>query len=406
MEVLRQAHRSTRAHPLRTALGALAVGAGVATVALVVSALDGVERFARESAARSFGADTFQLSRIAAPGRLTRRERAEKERRNPALVASELRFLERYADRRVVYAPTALRPADVSAGSRVFERAAVTGTVASLEEIRELELGAGRFLRPADQRRAAQVAVLGADVAETLFPGRDPLGQVFRLGGRGFRVVGVQTRQGSLAGASQDRYVFVPLAAFERIFGRPRSLEVLARADGGATTAAAEDRARASLRARRRLRPGTADDFDILSPDAARSFVLRLSERVGAAAGPISAMALLAAIVVVANTTLVSVTERTREIGVKRALGATRRQVLLETLAESSLVSLQGGLGGIAVVALALAGLEPVLPVALEVSPGTLALGVGSAFVSGLLAGLYPARVASRVDVVQALRSE
>jgi len=405
LEVVRQAHLSTRAHPLRTALGALAVGSGVATVALAISALDGVERFARESAARSFGADTFQVSRIAATG-LSRRERVEKQRRNPPLAASELRFLERHADARVVYAPTAQRVADVSAGGREFERAAVTGTVASLAGIRDLELGAGRFLSPADQARAAQVAVLGADVADALFPGRDPLARVFRMGGRGFHVIGVQTRQGSIAGSSQDRYVFVPLAAFERVFGRPASLDLLARADGDTGTPAAEDRARASLRARRQLRPGVPDNFDILSPDAARSFVLRLSERVGAAAAPIAAMALLAAIVVVANTTLVSVTERTREIGVKRALGATRRQVLLETLAESSLVALQGGVGGVAVVALVVAALEPVLPVPLEVRSGTLALGVGAAFASGLLAGLYPARIASRVDVVQALRSE
>ena len=163
-----------------------------------------------------------------------------------------------------------------------------------------------------------------------------------RVGGRLFEVVGVQSRLGTTAGASLDRYVWIPLTAFERVFGAPeRCRSSPARATRPARTAA-EDRTRATMRARRRLRPGVADTFDLLSPDAARGFVARLTERVGAAAVPLSAMALLASIVVVTNTTLVSVTQRTREIGVRRALGATRRQIVREVLLESTLVALVG----------------------------------------------------------------
>ena len=152
---------------------------------------------------------------------------------------------------------------------------------------------------------------------------------------------------GTAAGASLDRQVFVPLAAYERAFGAPETLQVFARARDTRRTTAAEDRTRTTMRARRRLPPGVADTFDILSPTAARGFVASLTERVSAAAVPLSAMALLASIVVVTNTTLVSVTQRTREIGVRRALGATRRQIVREVLLESALVAMVGGGAGL-----------------------------------------------------------
>jgi putative ABC transport system permease protein len=406
LEALRQAAASARSHPLRSGLGALAVAASVATVAVVGAALDGVQRFARESTARSFGADTFLIAKIASPGSLSRRELADKQARNRPLRRAEARFLERYAEGRVVYAPSAQRVADATAGSRKYEGAAVTGTTASLADVRDVALEAGRFLDAADEVRAAQVAVIGAELAETLFPGLDPLGRRVRIAGRGFTVVGVQAAQGVTAGTNLDRYVYVPLTAFERAFGASDGLVVYGHPRGATSEPAAEGHARVTLRARRQLAPGVPDDFDLLSPEAARGFVFRLTERVGAAAVPLGAMALLAAVIVVTNTTLVSVSERTREIGVRRALGATRGQLLVETLAESALVALVGGLLGLAGVALALDALSRALPVALALAPQTALVGLAAATATGLLAGLYPARQATRVDIVSALRAD
>jgi putative ABC transport system permease protein len=198
----------------------------------------------------------------------------------------------------------------------------------------------------------------------------------------------------------------MPLQAFERTFGAPESLQVFARGPEIGMTQAAEDRARVTMRARRQQKPGDADGFDIITPEAARSFVQRLSERIGAAAAPISIMALLAAIVVVTNTTLVSVTERTREIGVRRALGAARRDITLEVLAESSLIALVGGAVGLvgaqAVLALASGPLDIDLPVRLS----TMAWSLGAAAASGIVAGWYPARRAARIDPIVAIRQE
>ena len=158
--------------------------------------------------------------------------------------------------------------------------------------------------------------MIGRAIVDELFPGADPLGQAVRIAGRGFRIVGIQAQQGTAGGVSLDRYVWMPIAAFERAFGPAPSLQVFAKADATwPQTQAAEDHARISMRARRHLGPGAADTFDIITPEASRSFVTAITERLGAAGPPISLMALIAAIVVVTNTTLVSVTQRTREIG-------------------------------------------------------------------------------------------
>ncbi len=405
-EALGQAARTALAHPLRSGLGALAMAVGVATVAIVITVLQGLSQFARATTARTFGSDTFVVARIASPGSIGRRELEEKLERNPLLRRSDLRFLEQWAGDEVIYAPAAQRSGEVTAGGRKLENAAITGTSPALADIRDLGLARGRFLSPGDEARAAAVAVIGADVADALYPGLDPLGRPIRVAGRRFEVVGVQSRLGTAAGASQDRYVWIPLPAWEGAFGAPPTLQVFARARDTRRTIAAEDRTRATMRARRRLPPGVADTFDVLSPTAARGFVANLTERVSAAAFPLSAMALLASIVVVANTTLVSVTQRTREIGVRRALGATRRQVVREVLLESALVALVGGAAGLAVVLALAAAVGAGAGVPLAVTPATLAWSAGSAALAGLLAGLYPARRASRIDIIAAVRAE
>jgi putative ABC transport system permease protein len=418
VEAVDRAARAAVAHPLRASLGALAIAVAVATLVLVVTGLDGFARYARQVTSRAFGTEAFVVTRLATGG-VSRKELAEKLERNPAITRSDVRFLDRYAGRDVIYAPIAQRRADVAFGGRRFDNANVNGTSAALFEIRELGVARGRFISRDDDGRAAQVVVLGADLADTLFPSRDPLGQVVRIAGRGFHVIGLQERQGTAGGTSLDRYAWVPLKAFERAFGAAEGLQVFGRAlvqgtnrspanaqGDGQRLPAAEDRARTTMRARRQLLPGRRDTFDIITPDAARGFVERVAERASAAAAPISAMALLAAIVVVTNTTLVSVTERTREIGVRRALGARRRDITLEVIAESCLVAIAGGSVGLAVSAAVLWSVATVLGVDLPLRVSTAMWSLAAAAISGLVAGLYPARRASRLDVITAIRQE
>jgi putative ABC transport system permease protein len=400
---------SVRTHPMRAALAGLAIAAAVATMATVVVVLDGVSRFARASAARAFGSNTFVIAKVAAPGQVSRRELEARLRRNPDIRRPDLRFLERHAGGRARYGATANRRVEVSAGPRRFDGASLVAATASLASIRDLAIDRGRFFSREEAEQAAQVAVVGATIADELFPAVDPVGQTLRIGGRGFRVIGLQQRQGTLAGASLDRNVWIPLRTGERVFGPPATLQILARSpapdDDLDAVVEAEGHARVSMRARRQLGPGEPDNFDILAPEASRTFVLRLAARVGLAAGPISLMALLAAVVVVTNTILVSVTQRTREIGVRRAIGATRAQVMAEVLAESVLIAVLGGGAGIALV-FALVSVANAFGLALELDAETVARSLAAAGLSGLAAGWYPARRATQVDVVEALRIE
>ncbi|MFP5379195.1 MAG: ABC transporter permease [Vicinamibacteria bacterium] len=406
VEAVGQASAALAARPLRAALGGLAIAVAVATIVFVVTALDGVASAARQATSRAFGADTFLIAQVASPGRVSRRELELQRQRNPPIRRADVRFLDRWAEGLVTYAPNAQTRADVVVEGRRFENAAITGTTAALADLRDLAVGRGRFFSERESTAGAAVAVIGADLADTLFPGRDPIGRGVRVAGRRFEVIGVQDRLGNAGGTSLDRYVWMPLAAFERAFGAPPSVQIFAKAAPGLASVVGEDRARITMRARRALAPGVPDTFDLLTPDGARSFVQTLSARIGVAAGPISLMALLAAIVVVTNTVLVSVTERTREIGVRRALGARRAQIMSEVLAEAALVSVVGGAIGAFGAAGLLAVLAGLLDVPLDVAPSTVAFALAASGASGLVAGWYPARRATRIDVITAIRSE
>jgi putative ABC transport system permease protein len=405
-QVVGEATATLRRHPLRTALGALSIFVAVLTVALVRVGLAGFSAYARQTAERAFGSETFVLAQVASSGQAARRELERKLARNPPIRRADVRAIRTLAGTTVLYAPSARRDVDVVAGGRTYENAAVTGTTPEIAEMRDLGLTAGRFLTADDETRAAQVAVIGMDLVDALFPGQNPVGRSIRIAGRRFEVVGVQGRLGQAGGASLDRYAWIPLSAFERTFGTPPTLQVFVRGAEGVALEEAEGLTRAAMRARRRLAPGVEDTFDILVPDAARSFVFALSQRIGVAGLPIAFMALLAAVVVVTNTVLVSVSQRTREIGVRRALGATRRQIVAEVLAESGLVALGGGVAGLAAawVAVIVAVRVTGLPLALD--GATAASSLAASMASGVAAGWYPARRAAAVDVVAALRAE
>ena len=405
-ESLRQAAATLAANRLRSALGALAIAVAVATQVLVSAALDGVAASAEATSSRAFGSETFLLAQVAAPSRVSRRELQDQLQRNQPIRRTDWRFLEQVADNLVQYAPNVQTVAEVTAGGRTYETAAVSGTTSVLADLRDLSIAQGRFLSAEDDRSGSQVAVIGADVADALFPAGAALGEGVRIAGRRFQVIGIQNRLGSSNGASLDRFVYIPFVAWQRAFGTPRTLPLFAKAAPGVSFQEAEDQARISMRARRGQAPGESDAFDILTPDAARGFVANLSRRIGVAAGPISLMALLAAIVVVTNTVLVSVTQRTREIGVRRALGAPRATILREVLAESALTAVIGGAVGLAVASLLVAALANGLALPITVTPGVAITSLVASALSGLVAGWYPARRATRLAVVEALRTE
>jgi putative ABC transport system permease protein len=404
-ELVREAAATLRVNPLRAGLAGLAVAAAVFSITTIVTALGAVEQSARLASERAFGSETFLITRVAAE-QSTRRELADKLARNPVLRRADARFLSAAGEGAVLYAPVAQRRGDVTAGALKYESAAINGTTEVMAELRDVGVARGRFLSDPDVTAAAPVIVIGADVADTLFPAHDAIGGSVRVAGRRFVVIGVQDRQGTSGGQSLDRYAWMPLTSYERVFGEDPGLQIFGRAVAKGQARAAEDFTRIALRARRSIQPGRPETFDIVSPEAARGFVSRLSERVGAAAVPISVMALLAAVVVVTNTMLVSVAQRTREIGIRRAIGGRRRAVLLEVLAEATMISLAGAVAGVAAAVVVLRVASRAVDVPLAVTPWIAWHSVMAATVSGVVAGWYPARRAARLDVIAALRQE
>ena len=230
VEAVREGVGAVSTHPLRALLAGIAIAAAVATIATVVVALDGISRFARTNAARAFGSDTFVIAKVAAPGQVSRQELEQKLERNKNIRRADLRFLDRWAGGRVVYGATANARVEVAVGSRRYDGASLVAATSELAAIRDLAIERGRFFTPQEELQARQVVVLGATLVDELFPAIDPLGQTVRIAGRGFEVIGLQERQGTVAGSSLDRNVWIPLPTFERAFGAPETLQILARA--------------------------------------------------------------------------------------------------------------------------------------------------------------------------------
>jgi putative ABC transport system permease protein len=405
-ESFSQAFAVVREYRLRSALGALAMAAAVTALAGISTGLEVLEKYAAQATARSIGSDVFQVARVGQRGRLGRRELARKLERNVAISRADARFLDAYAGGLVTYAPSAQRIVDVTSVEGKIESVPVTGTTAAITRIQDMALAQGRFFSDDESQRGASVAVIGDEVSRSCFPSGRALGGSVRIGGRAFKVVGVQEAMGQLGGQSQDRYVWVPLGGFERAFGPATSLQMFAKSRVEGETEHAEDRARSSLRARRNLYPGQEDNFDVVTPDAARNFVASLSRSLSAASMPISLASLLAAFVVVTNTTLVSVAQRTREIGIRRAIGARRSNISAEVLAESLIVSVVGALAGLLFVAGLVGVSSAILKLPLSLEPMTLARSLFMAAIAGLLSGALPAARASRADILNALRTE
>ena len=399
---------SIMAHKLRSFLTLLGVIIGVSSVVLVGAAIEGLGNYANQTTSKAFGSESFLIAQVAKVGKMTRRERAEKLRVNKEIRPEDLAYLRATTGELMLYSPYRNRIDDVKYKEITFENASIIGTAAVLPEIREVITTEGRFFTEQEEQNRQFVCIIGVDIAQKFFEGSSPIGKTITVRGHSFTVVGLQEKLGNAGGRSQDGSVYIPDSVFTRIIGPSRSISLFARPrpESGLTLDQGLDVVRAALRTRFKTRPGAADNFDFLTPDSIRAFIDQILGLIGAVIVPVTMISLVVGGIVIMNIMLVSVTERTREIGIRKSLGARQGDILLQFLIEAVFLSVLGGLMGLSLGYAMAKGLSIAFEVDLEVTPFYIFLSVFVSTAVGVASGWYPARRAARMDPIEALRTE
>ena len=402
------ASSSLRAHKLRTFLTLLGIIIGVTSVVLVGAAIEGLGNYAEITTSKAFGSETYLIAQIANVGRMTRKERAEKLRVNKQIRGEDVSYLRLTTGDQILYSPYRTRIEDIKRNETTYQGAAILGVAANLPDIRDVVLTDGRFFTEQEEATRQNVCVIGDEIREKLFMGVSPLGRKITVRGAEFTVLGVQEKLGSAGGRSQDNSVYIASDVFTRLIGPANNITIFAkpRKETGLTLDQSLDITRVALRTRFRTRPAQADNFDFLTPDSIRAFIDQILGLIKVVVVPVTMISLVVGGIVIMNIMLVSVTERTREIGIRKSLGARRSDIMLQFLIESLMMSMLGGMIGLGLAYLLTVVLSIAFEAPLEITGTYVFLAIFVSSTVGVISGWYPASKAAKLDPVEALRAE
>ncbi len=402
-ETLRLALDTLRAHKLRSFLTLLGVILAVTTLVAVMSVVAGLNLYISDKVA-NLGANVFVVDRF---GIITSWEAWLKAQRRPVIRPEEYEALAEEMRQAQQVAALEGGISDIRFGNDLIEDVNIVGVTPNYAEVRSYSVAAGRFFNETDEQHRSPVCFVGADVARRFFSTRDPIGKSIRVGSETYDVVGVAKAIGSVFGQSQDNFLLIPLGTYRKTRHAPNgSLTLFVQARHAEMLEAAEDEARLLLRARRHLAWSELDNFGIVGSKSITGLWEQLTGNIFQLAVWLTSVFLVVGGIVIMNIMLASVTERTREIGIRRSLGARRRHIVMQFLAESAVLAAIGGLMGI----LTALGIGVVVRGTLSFPFTThwnavltaLALSTGV----GLFFGIYPAVRAARLDPIEALRAE
>ena len=389
---------------LRSFMMVLGNVVAVTSIIAVVSLIRGMDTYVANAIIGEVGAGTFQVERI---GFVTSEEEEQRaRRRNPIITIADMRAISGFSDRIEAVMAEMRSSADVSFGETTLEGTQIRGVSADFAEFAGFDAAIGRIPSRLEVERNRPVALLGADTAENLFQGRNPLDQVIRIRGTHFRVVGVAEQKGSVFGNSQDEFAIIPLGSFQKLFGARWSLSLAVKPVDPAVLPAAMEDTRVALRIQRQLGPKEDDNFGMLTSDTLIDFWRSFSAGIFAVLLGIVSLSLVVGGIVIMNIMLMVVSERTREIGLRKALGARRRDIIWQILTESTTLSVVGGLIGTALGFGLAVAVETFTPLPAAIETWSVALGLGMTATVGLFFGLYPAMRAAALDPIEALRRE
>jgi putative ABC transport system permease protein len=390
---------------LRSFMTVLGNIVAVTSIIAVVSLIQGLNASVKQAIQSEAGTDSFVVQRYP----VTRTdEDFDRVRNNPLVSLQDLRAIQRYGSDNI-----SAVMADNQANGRItyrdksIDNTGIKGITSGYVNFSGYDAERGRLMSPAEVDSARPIAVLGWQTADRLFGSNvDPVDKLVQIEGRHFRVIGVSEKKGTILGQSQDSFALIPLGQFSMIFGSRRSLELNIKARDVASISAAQDDALVALRGVRRLKPRQPDNFGMFTSDTIIGIYQSATNGIFAVLVGIVGLSLVVGGIVIMNIMLMVVTERTREIGLRKALGARRADIMSQMLTESVVLSMFGGVVGTILGSTIAIIISKATPIPASVEVWAVALGIGITALVGLFFGLYPASRAARLDPIEALRRE
>jgi len=403
-ESVAMAMSSLWSNKLRTFLTLLGIIIGVLTIIAVVSIIQGLNNYVYTKMA-FFGANDFSISKFSMTVRSLKEFREQLKRKN--LTMDDMKAIRNQCQECDLVGATTSTSRTVKFGNQYLKDVEIRGVTYLDHMIGTVEeLERGRHIQREDENSSRYVCIIGADVAEKLFPHIDPLGKWIKIGPHNFRVIGLGIKKGKILGMSQDNYVRIPITTFQKIYGSRRSISINVHTSSQEQMVKAQEEVRTILRSRRHRSFNQPDDFSFMSSDTFIQFYKGATTSIYFAMIAISSIALIVGGIVVMNIMLVSVTERTKEIGIRMAVGARRLDILFQFLIESASLSATGGIIGIILgfIIAKIVSAATSMPSALDPTSIIIAILVSASV--GIFFGLYPASKASRLNPIESLRSE
>jgi len=388
---------------LRSLMTVLGNVVAVTSIITVVSLIQGMNAMVSNAIVTEASADAFTIQRL---GIFRSDDERERMQRNPTVTLDEAEAVRHFSPTIGSVMAQAQQRGKVTYHEQVLDSVEIQGVTSDYLNFAAFNAERGRMMSAIEVERNRPVVLLGTDVAESLFGELNPIDKIIQIQGVHFRVVGVSAKKGGIFGNSLDAFAVIPLGVHQKIFGARQSLALLVKPADPALLPVAMDDATVALRVKRHLNAKDVNNFGIFTSDTLLDLYHQATNGIFAVLVGVVALSLVVGGIVIMNIMLMIVSERTREIGLRKALGARRRDIMSQVLTESVTLSTFGGLVGIAIGSLIGQGISAVTPLPARLEPWSVALGIGITATVGLFFGLYPASRAARLDPIEALRRE